>query len=125
MSEAPLSRQHGVCILLPQLPEFTKPAVQLAYGENAAVLSEDRVAITQALSGTGALRILGAFIAKYYPGPKTVWMPNPTWGNHIPIMGHWYVLSFLAKLLVIVLQNCEEGEITDRPPMYCIVLKFS
>ena len=71
-----------------QLPEFFKPAVQLAYGENASVLSEDRVAVTQALSGTGALRILAAFIAKFYPGPKTVWMPNPTWGNHIPIMGH-------------------------------------
>jgi len=70
------------------LPEFFKPAVQLAYGENASVLSEDRVAVTQALSGTGALRILAAFIAKFYPGPKTVWMPNPTWGNHIPIMGH-------------------------------------
>ena len=71
-----------------QVPEFFKPAIELAYGDNAAVLAEDRVAVTQALSGTGALRILGAFLAKFYPGPKPVWMPTPTWGNHIPIMGH-------------------------------------
>jgi len=70
------------------LPDFFKPAIQLAYGDNAAVLAEDRVAVTQALSGTGALRILAAFLAKFYPGPKAVWMPAPTWGNHIPIMGH-------------------------------------
>jgi len=70
------------------VPEFCKPAVELAYGDNAVVLAEDRVAVTQALSGTGALRILAAFLAKFYPGPKPVWMPAPTWGNHIPIMGH-------------------------------------
>jgi len=70
------------------LPEFFNSAVELAYGSDSAVLKEGRVAVTQALSGTGALRIAGAFFQKFYPGPKTVWMPDPTWGNHIPIMGH-------------------------------------
>lgn len=44
-----------------------------------------QVAITQSLSGTGALRIAGAFLARHYPHSKTIYLPAPTWGNHIPI----------------------------------------
>jgi aspartate aminotransferase, mitochondrial len=50
----------------------------------------------QALSGTGALRLGTEFLARFYPGyleasgagagaTRTVLLPNPTWGNHIPI----------------------------------------
>jgi len=46
---------------------------------------EDRLAITQSISGTGALRIGTAFLARHYPGAKTIYLPAPTWGNHIPI----------------------------------------
>ena len=47
--------------------------------------SYSQVAITQSLSGTGALRIAGAFLARHYPHAKTIYLPAPTWGNHIPI----------------------------------------
>jgi aspartate/tyrosine/aromatic aminotransferase len=36
------------------------------------------------LSGTGALRILAEFIAKFSPAP--VYVSNPTWGNHKAIL---------------------------------------
>ncbi|GAA6035809.1 hypothetical protein JCM8097_005716 [Rhodosporidiobolus ruineniae] len=67
------------------LGEFTKAAAELAYGKDSKPLQEGRVAITQSLSGTGALRIAGAFLARHYPGAKEIYVPSPTWGNHIPI----------------------------------------
>lgn len=44
-----------------------------------------QVAITQSISGTGALRIGTAFLARHYPDAKAIYLPTPTWGNHIPI----------------------------------------
>jgi len=35
----------------------------------------------QSLSGTGALRLGGEFIAKFLPG-RTIYISDPTWGNH-------------------------------------------
>jgi aspartate aminotransferase, mitochondrial len=46
-----------------------------------------QLAITQSISGTGALRIGAAFLSRFYPHAKKVYVPNPTWGNHIPIFG--------------------------------------
>ena len=47
--------------------------------------TDEKLAITQSISGTGALRIGTAFLARFYPGAKTIYLPSPTWGNHIPI----------------------------------------
>ena len=44
-----------------------------------------QVAVTQSISGTGALRIGGAFLARFYPHSKTIYIPTPSWGNHTPI----------------------------------------
>lgn len=44
-----------------------------------------QIAITQSISGTGALRIGGAFLQRFYPHAKSIYLPTPTWGNHIPI----------------------------------------
>jgi aspartate aminotransferase len=62
------------------LPEFTKAAATLAYGKDSSAL--DRLAITQSISGTGALRIGAAFLERFYPGDKTIYIPNPSWANH-------------------------------------------
>ncbi|KAJ4297677.1 aspartate transaminase aat1 [Kalmusia sp. IMI 367209] len=64
------------------VPAFTKAALQLAYGPDSAPIKEDRVAITQSISGTGALRIGGAFLERFYPGAKTIYIPTPSWANH-------------------------------------------
>lgn len=64
------------------VPAFTKAALQLAYGPDSAPVKEDRVVITQSISGTGALRIGGAFLERFYPGAKTIYIPNPSWANH-------------------------------------------
>ena len=67
------------------LPEFTKSAAKLAYGADSSPLSDGRISITQSISGTGALRIGGAFLARHYPHAKAIYLPVPTWGNHIPL----------------------------------------
>ena len=43
-----------------------------------------QIAVSQSISGTGALRVGAAFLARHYPHSKAVYMPAPTWGNHIP-----------------------------------------
>jgi len=39
----------------------------------------------QALSGTGALRIAGDFLNRFYAHNKQIFVPTPTWANHIPL----------------------------------------
>jgi len=41
--------------------------------------------VAQAISGTGALRIGGAFLARHYPRSKIIYLPVPSWGNHTPL----------------------------------------
>lgn len=65
--------------------DFTKLAAKLAYSAESAPLTEGRIAVTQSISGTGALRIGGAFLARHYPHSKTIYVPTPTWGNHLPL----------------------------------------
>ena len=64
------------------VPSFTKAAAVLAYGADSPVIKDDRVAITQSISGTGALRIGGAFLERFYPEGKSIYIPTPSWANH-------------------------------------------
>lgn len=64
------------------VPTFTKAAAVLAYGSGSRVIKDDRVVITQSISGTGALRIGGEFLARFYPKGKKIFIPTPSWANH-------------------------------------------
>ena len=44
---------------------------------------ESRVQGVQTLSGTGGLRVFGELMRR--AGHTHIYLPNPTWGNHIPI----------------------------------------
>lgn len=65
------------------VPEFTKAAAVLAYGKDSSALG--RLAITQSISGTGALRIGAALLSRFYPGAKTIYIPKPSWANHAAV----------------------------------------
>lgn len=67
------------------LPEFNKRAALLAYGVDSVPLEQNAIAVTQSISGTGALRIGAAFLARHYPHSKTIYLPVPSWGNHTPV----------------------------------------
>lgn len=64
-------------------PKFVDAALKFAYGENSAAIAEGRVQGVQALSGTGGLRVMGELLQRH--GHSMIHVPNPTWGNHIPI----------------------------------------
>ncbi|XP_049549411.1 aspartate aminotransferase, mitochondrial [Anopheles darlingi] len=68
--------------------EFGKHSILLALGENSEHVANGLNATVQAISGTGALRIGGAFLAGFFPGPKDIYLPTPSWGNHNPIFRH-------------------------------------
>ncbi|EMD41819.1 hypothetical protein CERSUDRAFT_128978 [Gelatoporia subvermispora B] len=67
------------------LPSFTQAAAKLAYGADHQLVQTGSIAVVQSISGTGALRIGGAFLARFYPHSKTIYLPVPSWGNHTPI----------------------------------------
>lgn len=63
------------------LEAFRKVTSAVIFGEDSPAVKEGRIAVVQSLSGTGALRVAGEFIAKYNPG-TTVYISDPSWGNH-------------------------------------------
>lgn len=66
---------------------FCGKSAELAFGE-CDVVPTGRYTTTQTISGTGALRVMGSFLSKHYQFPsggKKIYVPNPTWGNHLPI----------------------------------------
>jgi len=65
--------------------EFVERAIEFAYGKGCTEVGEGRVRGVQTLSGTGGLRVWGEFLKKF-GAHKHIYVPNPTWGNHIPIM---------------------------------------
>lgn len=67
------------------IPSFTKAAAKLAYGGKSRPLQEGRIAVSQSISGTGALRIGGEFLAKFYPHSKNIYLPTPSWANHAAV----------------------------------------
>ncbi|KAH7320285.1 putative aspartate aminotransferase [Stachybotrys elegans] len=62
------------------VPEFPALAAKLAYGADSSVL--DRLAVSQTISGTGALRLGAAFLERFFPGDKKIYIPTPSWANH-------------------------------------------
>jgi aspartate aminotransferase len=69
------------------VPGYIDGMLQLLLGKGSKVLLEDRVAAVQAPGGCGALRIL-AELLKRCNGDLTVWVSDPTWANHIPLIGN-------------------------------------
>jgi hypothetical protein len=61
--------------------EYIDLALKFAYGPE---IPSSHLAGIQTLSGTGACRIGAAFLNEFWPG-HPIYVPNPTWGNHIQI----------------------------------------
>ena len=68
------------------IPAFVKQSMVFAYGVDAEVIKSNRIAAVQTLSGTGACRLVGEFLAKFMGVGTNIFIPNPTWGNHVAIM---------------------------------------
>jgi len=68
--------------------DFCKESAKLAFGEDSVVVKDGLNVTIQGISGTGSLRVGAAFLQKWFPGNKTVYLPKPSWGNHTPIVKH-------------------------------------
>jgi len=66
-------------------PEFTRAIQSLLLGDNHPALTENRVATLQTPGGSGALRVAAELAKKGTPN-ATIWVSDPTWGNHIPLL---------------------------------------
>lgn len=53
-------------------PDFNKAAIKLALGANSQVVSQGQMATAQGISGTGALRIGGAFLSRWFSGKGNI-----------------------------------------------------
>lgn len=58
---------------------FVQKALEFAYGDSVPL---DRLAGVQSLSGTGACRIGGAFLAKFLPAGTRIYIPDPTYVSY-------------------------------------------
>lgn len=65
---------------------FNPGMQKLVLGENSSALADGRVSSIQAPGGCGALRIGAEIIQAASPGAK-VWVSDPTWPVHIPLLG--------------------------------------
>ncbi|KAJ3060730.1 Aspartate aminotransferase, mitochondrial [Quaeritorhiza haematococci] len=81
ITEANLDKEY---LPITGLAEYRKLAAELAYGSDCGPLKADQIVTCQSLSGTGALRIGGAFLGRFYQGKggKKIYLPTPSWGNH-------------------------------------------
>jgi len=62
---------------------FTKAIMGLVLGAKADL---SRVRGVQAPGGSGALRVIAELLQRARPG-ATVWLSDPTWPNHVPLIG--------------------------------------
>lgn len=66
--------------------DFIQKALVFAYGQDSPALASKRIAAVQTLSGTGACRVTADFISKFRPQQCALYLPSPTWGNHLSIV---------------------------------------
>jgi aromatic-amino-acid transaminase len=64
-------------------PLFNAAMIGLVFGDGA---DAGRIRAAQAPGGSGALRILAELITRSKAG-VTVWLSDPTWPNHVPLIG--------------------------------------
>jgi len=83
MLDSPTSNKEYASII-GDVP-FLNLALRFAYGDASSSTTRPLAGV-QTLSGTGACRIGGEFLARFSPpGQKKIYIPDPTWGNHIAI----------------------------------------
>ncbi len=62
-------------------PLYAAEVQKLLFGEKSEVIAGGRAVTAHAPGGTGALRVGGDLLKKFYPHAK-LWISMPTWANH-------------------------------------------
>jgi aspartate aminotransferase len=66
--------------------QFNQLLSQLLFGQHSSVIRDARLAVAQTPGGCGALRVAAELIHSVRPEAQ-IWVSDPTWGNHIPLLG--------------------------------------
>ena len=66
---------------------FLQSMMTLLLGEHQSRDLQPRLATLQTPGGCGALRVAAELIKKARP-EASIWVSDPTWGNHIPLLGN-------------------------------------
>lgn len=66
--------------------QFAELMSELAFGAKHSALQDKRVAALQTPGGCGALRVAAELLMRSR-GSVKVWVSDPTWANHIPLLG--------------------------------------
>jgi aspartate aminotransferase len=69
------------------VPEFNDSIRELIFGESHSVLKNNRVQTVLTPGGCGALRV-GAEFLRHCSDEPTIWVSDPTWANHVPLLGN-------------------------------------
>ncbi len=64
-------------------PQFNAAMQRLTFGDD---MDEARLATIQTPGGSGSLRVIASLILRARPD-ATVWVSDPTWANHMPLLG--------------------------------------
>ena len=64
---------------------FNALVTDLCLGADHPVIQDRRTATLQTTGGSGAIRIAGELFKRIQAGAR-VWVSDPTWGNHIPLL---------------------------------------
>lgn len=67
-------------------PEFNAQMATLLFGGDHCAVRDERLALVQTPGGCGALRV-AAELVKVVNSKARIWVSDPTWGNHIPLLG--------------------------------------
>jgi len=68
----------------PGVSGFNSAITRVIFGEELHTAAADRICTVQTPGGTGALRVAAELVQSANPG-STIWMSDPTWGNHLAI----------------------------------------
>ncbi|MGB0636949.1 MAG: aromatic amino acid transaminase [Gammaproteobacteria bacterium] len=71
----------------PGTPRFNELSREMMFGSEHSALTDRRVAGVQTPGGCGALRVAAELI-KRASLQTTIWVSNPTWANHRPLLGN-------------------------------------
>ena len=66
------------------LKSYNDATQALVLGKDSQARKDGRAVTIQTLGGSGALKVGGDFIKKYFP-ESDIWVSQPTWDNHIAI----------------------------------------
>lgn len=69
------------------VPEFNDGIRDLMFGSDHPALADNRVRTVLTPGGCGALRV-GAELLKRCAPDTTIWVSDPTWANHMPLLGN-------------------------------------